>query len=175
MSTLEQEGQDIERKLEQRMEDGFRDMIKTERDTPGQVAMQATTEVGNQRPMRRRWATRAKPTTTTNVPGDIDRGKRKCDDKETPYRDPYKRCFACRKMGHLVTECPKPGADGEGSSKGTINLKGDVLWCDMCGEFGHRRMNCILQIYQHRRFRYINFVTKLFKIGQGSNYRGNSC
>ncbi|KAL4573616.1 hypothetical protein LXL04_020429 [Taraxacum kok-saghyz] len=115
MSTSEQEGQNIERKLEQRMEDGFRDMIKTEvsqallQELPSLVTrisarLIATTKVGNQRPMRRRWATRAKPTTITNVPGDIDRGKCKCDDEETPYQDPYKRCFACRKMGHLVTE-----------------------------------------------------------------------
>ena len=124
-----------------------------ERDTPSQVVAQATTEEGNQRPMRRRWATRTKPAATTNVPGDIDRGKCKCDDKETPYLDPYRRCFACKKMGHLVKECPELRSDGEDSSKRVIKFMGDVLWCDMCGEHGHKRKNCIFHIYRQRRFR----------------------
>ncbi|KAL4561811.1 hypothetical protein LXL04_033986 [Taraxacum kok-saghyz] len=123
--------------MEQRTEDGFHDMIKAkvprallqefpslvarilarpivrlrEQDTPSQVAAQATTEEGNQRPMRRRWATRTKLVATKNMPGDVDRGKRKCDDEETLSLDPYRRCFACKKMGHLVMECPEPRAD----------------------------------------------------------------
>ncbi|KAL4579893.1 hypothetical protein LXL04_016061 [Taraxacum kok-saghyz] len=118
------------------------------RDTPSQVATQETTEEGIQRPIKRRWATTTKPAATINVPGNVDRGKRKCDDEETPYLDPYKRCFACKKIGHLVKVCPEPIADGEDNSKGVIKLMGDVLWCDMCGEYGHKRKNCIFQIYR---------------------------
>ncbi|KAL4567819.1 hypothetical protein LXL04_023414 [Taraxacum kok-saghyz] len=169
MSTSGREGSCVERNMDQRKEDGFRDMIKAkvswallqelpslvtrisarlivrlrERDTPSKVVAQATTEEGNQRPMRRRWATRTKPAATTNVPGDVDRGKRKCDDEETPYLDPYRRCFNFKKMGHLVKECPEPRVDGEDSSKGVIQLMGDVLSYDMCGEYGHKRKNCI--------------------------------